>query len=80
MLVLRKYGIVCSGCQRALVVGATELEETAQNEELRRTLVAQGWTEERIHTHRPADYPPSDPVRLCRKITQCRAEDMILLD
>jgi len=80
MLVLRKYGIVCSGCQRPLLIGAIELEETAQNEELRRTLREQGWIEERIHTHRPADYPPSDPARLCRKTTQCRADDMLLLD
>lgn len=80
MLALRKYGIVCSGCHRPIQIGVIELEETAQNEELQRTLREQGWIGEQIVTHRPPDYPPNDAAQLCRKITPARADDAILLD
>jgi hypothetical protein len=76
MLVLRKYGIVCSVCHHQLPAGATELEDTVQIEALQRTLREKGWTGERLIAHGPNPNPDLQ----CRKITPCRAEDVIFLD
>jgi hypothetical protein len=51
MLVLRKYEIVCSQNHRCLLVGTTEFEGAAQNEQLRRIPREQGWR--RTDSHAP---------------------------
>jgi hypothetical protein len=72
MPALRPYGIICLRCNKPLQVGWIELAVGAQNEDLRRILVEQGWTVERIVTH--------GPNLSCTATKQCRVDDMILLD
>lgn len=73
MTARRQYGVICKACNKPLRIGVVELEECAQDEDLRRTLVAEGWTGERLVTH-------SAPLLECTQVTQCRAGDAVLLD